>query len=183
MGDIYMSLDLELCQPSNAICQIGAVVGNIKTGEILAKLSVVVDPGEVISPYIEKLTGVTNERVAKEGVSLQCAYEQLQLCHREYGCEMNPLTWGGGDTETLRNQLGLDQESWLFGRRWIDVKTVFISYCIANDLDKRSGLSKSLGRLGMKFEGRKHDAMSDAMNTFYIFRKLLTHMRKSDGPK
>ena len=48
---------------------------------------------------------------------------------------------------------------------------------MAMDAKTQSGLAKSMVRLGLKFEGTKHNAMDDATNTFYIYRKLLEELK------
>jgi inhibitor of KinA sporulation pathway (predicted exonuclease) len=143
------------------------------------KIGMGLNTGEVIDPFITNLTGIKQEDV-DNGISLFTAYEQLKELHikherRNRGCV---LTWGIGDMRCLREALHLDEESFYFGRRFIDVKTVFISYQWANDLKHQAGLAKALTKLGLCFDGKKHDGMADAKNTFIIFRKLLEYFKK-----
>lgn len=179
--DILTFLDLEMNQPSNSIIQIGAVVANIKTGEILEELSVIINPKEVINPEIVKLTGITQDMV-NAGIPIDEAYVQLADLHKKYDSFINLVTWGGGDSVALVDQLYgseiLKTVPNPFGRRWIDAKTVYVSYCIANGLDFRGGLAKSMTKLGLKFEGTKHNAVFDARNTFYMYKKLLELIKK-----
>ena len=168
---------MEYNQPSGTIIQVGVVVGNLKTGEILEKYCKHVYTEEIIDPYIIKLTGI-NQIDVQNGISLQDVYDDLKVLHTKYNCFRNAITWGGGDSEDLRNGVELNDEMFLFGRRWIDAKTLFVSHCFANNLKHQSGLSKSMNRLGMRFEGRKHNAMDDALNTFKIYRKLVTLLEK-----
>jgi len=168
-----LSLDLELNQPSGSIIQIGAVVGNLASGKILEEYSAYINCGEILDPFIINLTGIKQENV-DNGISLFTAYEQLKELHKKYECFRNPTCWGSGDTTCLKKQLHItDDELFLFGRRWIDVKTVFISYRWANNLSHQAGLAKALTRLSMQFDGRKHDAKADSKNTFRIFCELL----------
>lgn len=167
-----ISLDMEFEQPCQTIIQIGVVVGNLKTGEILEEYCEHVKVDIQISEYIRKLTGI-KQRDIDNGKSLIEIYQDLIRLHDDYNCFRNPLTWGGGDSQDLRNSLNLDDEMFLFGRRWIDVKTVFISYMFSQGKGHRSGLAKSLLRLGMQFEGKKHRSVDDAKNTFLIYRELL----------
>lgn len=173
MKDInLMALDLELNKPSGSIIQIGAVVGNLKTGEILEEYLCHINVGEPIDPFITKLTGIRQEDVDR-GYSLKTSYQQLIEMHKRYDCFRNCLTWGGGDSIELRKQLNLDNERFLFGRRWLDAKTLFISYRFSKGLSHQAGLAKALVKMGMKFEGKKHQACDDALNTFRIYRNLL----------
>jgi len=119
------------------------------------------------------LTGITNDQ-NKGGVSLEEAYSQIEADVRELKPFMNPLTWGGGDSAELRQQLGgAYDDQYVFGRRWIDVKTVFIAQQMARGEPFLGGLRKSMNRVGCRFEGKAHDALVDAENTFKMFRYLL----------
>ena len=181
MKDInIISLDMEYEQPCQTIIQVGVVVGNLKTGEILEEYCEHVKVTLLLSEFIKKLTGI-KQRDIDNGISLIEIYEDLKKLHKKYDCFRNPLVWGGGDSQDLRNNLNLDDEIFLFGRRWIDVKTVFISYMFSKGESHRSGLAKSLLRLGMQFIGKKHNAKDDAKNTFLIYRELLNRFQKEEG--
>ena len=180
MKDInIISLDMEFEQPTEEIIQVGVVVGNLKSGEILEEYCEHINVGFKISEFISKLTGIKQKDI-DEGKSIYDIYEDLKGLHIKYECFRNSLCWGGGDSEALRNSLHLDNEMFLFGRRWIDVKTVFISYMWSLGESHRSGLAKSLLRMGMQFEGRKHRSVDDARNTFFIYRELLKKFKNEN---
>ena len=181
----FIALDLEFNQPSQKIIQIGAVVGDID-GNILEKLDILIDPNEVINPYIVDLCGITDEDIEQHGVSLEEGYDKVQQLHAKYQCIRNPIVWGGGDSASLRNELEKQGHSFsngygdtsnsppfCFGFRWIDVKTLYQVHRIRNKLPLQGGLAKSMTKMGMKFEGTKHNATDDALNTFRMFLKLL----------
>lgn len=180
--EYFLALDLELNQPSNKIIQVGAVVGNIKTGEVVDKLSCIVNPKETLgtcndgTTTITQLTGITQEMV-DNGMELQDAYLQLVNMSKKWDCFCNPITWGGGDSIELKEQLTGAQIngliSWPFGRRWIDAKTIYVTHRLANDLPPKGGLARACNSFGMPFQGRKHDAMDDAYNTFRIYYKMM----------
>ena len=173
MKDVnIISLDMEYEQPCQTIIQVGVIVGNLNSGEILEEYCEYVKVDIQLSEKISKLTGIKQGHI-DNGKSLIEIYQDLIRLHDDYNCFRNPLTWGGGDSQDLRNALKLDDEMFLFGRRWIDVKTVFISYMFSKGESHRSGLAKSLLRLGMQFDGKKHNAKDDAKNTFLIYRELL----------
>ena len=177
--EIFTSLDLEMNQPSGKIIQIGAVVGNITTGEILEKLCINVKIDEPVTEYITNLTGITQEDI-DNGVTLLEAYEKLKEMHLKHDSFINSLCWGGGDIVELFKQLNIeDPESTygVFGRRWIDVKTLFVSWRFANRKPIQGGLAKSMGKVGLSFEGRKHNAMDDALNTFRMYMAMLERFK------
>ena len=173
--EIFTSLDLEMNQPSGKIISIGAVVGNIKTGEILDRLHIFVNPRELISPYITELTKIKQSDVDSAG-TLEEGYNQLKEMHLKYQSYLTPITWGGGDTQELFMQLKEENpefQGWCFGRRWIDAKTLFISWRISNGQPLQGGLAKCMTKVGLKFFGQKHKSVDDAENTFKIYLKLL----------
>jgi len=172
------SLDLELNQPSGKIIQIGAVIGDTQTGEITQRLRVYVDPQEALSEFIIQLTGITEADIKEKGVTLKEAYLQLKDFHLRHSSFINPLTWGGGDSQEVFDQLtSEDRVDWPFGRRWVDAKTLYVSECIARGLPVQGGLSKVMTKYNMKFNGRKHDAQDDAENTFRLYHEMLVRIR------
>lgn len=170
-----LSLDLELNQPSGSIIQIGACVGDTETGKILESFCEEIKIEEQLSEFIINLTGIT-QAMMEEGEPLSSSYERLVDMSRRHECFINTLTWGGGDSEYLQKQIN-PALNWSFGRRWIDAKTVFISYQMANGQPFFGGLKKSIHRLGMKFEGEAHNALADARNTFFIYHELLGRIK------
>src|SRR5260370_816368 len=104
---IVLSLDLEMNQPSENIIQIGAVTGDILTGEITGRCTLLVKlpEGEVVSPFITNLTGIEQSDLDQFGMTLEEAYEQLKDFMKASGAFLNPITWGGGDSAFLRAQL------------------------------------------------------------------------------
>jgi inhibitor of KinA sporulation pathway (predicted exonuclease) len=175
-----LSLDMEYNQPSETIIQIGYVIGSMATGNILEKVRRYVKVEESINPFIVNLTGVTDKHIEEQGIPLTEIYEEMKTLHKKHNCFRNALTWGGGDSADLRNALGLDEERYLLGRRWIDAKTLYISMQFANNGKTQAGLAKALINLGYDFDGRKHDALDDAYNTFRAYRRLAALMKKAE---
>lgn len=176
---IFTCIDLEMNQPSGKIIQIGAVVGNIETKEIIETLSLFINPKEKLSDEIIKLTKIKQTDI-DGGVTLEQAYDCLKNIHLKHKSFINCITWGGGDTQELLKQIKLenpDFNDWCFGRRWIDVKTLFVSYRLANSLPIQGGLSKSMSKIGLMFNGHAHDARWDAQNTFFMYCKMLEKLR------
>ena len=172
-------LDLEMNQPSGKIVQIGAVIGDTQTGEIVDRIRIYVNPGEPIAEFITELCGITQQQIDTQGVSLETAYSQLKKFHKTANF-INPVSWGGGDSQEIYDQLSEDaRQSWCFGRRWIDAKTVFVSQMIAHqNRVESSGLATSMKRVGLQFVGRQHDAQDDAENTFKIYYHMLQLVRR-----
>lgn len=180
MKPLIIALDLEFNQPSQRIIQMGAVVGDLRTKAVLSRLSVYVNPQEPLNPEISRLCGIVPEALDVAG-TLADAHEQLRAWLAPFDDErqLNPLTWGGGDSMALREQIGLGDERWLFGRRWLDVKTVFTGVQHARGREAKGGLATSMKHLKLPFVGRAHDAADDAFNTFRMYCHLLDGMRGS----
>jgi inhibitor of KinA sporulation pathway (predicted exonuclease) len=177
--EIFTSLDLEMNQPSKKIIQIGACVGNIRTGQIFEKLSVIINPNEHVAPFITDLTKITQDDVNR-GVTLEEGYGKLKRMHENYGAFINAITWGGGDSQCLLEQLKAENphfEGWCFGRRWLDTKTLFVSWRFANGQPIQGGLARSMTKVGLKFEGQKHNARDDAVNTFKMYIAMLALLK------
>lgn len=178
MRPLVCSLDLEYNQPSKKIIQIGAVIGDLTTGEVVSRFSVFANPGEALNPAIIKLTGIQQSDVdaaddLADGYRLMLDWLQPFNARRT----LNPLTWGGGDSQDLRDQLGLPDNCWGFGRRWTDVKTVYIAWRASQQRPGDGGLARSLTKLGLVFQGRRHNALDDAENTFRVYVALLKQFR------
>lgn len=176
-----LALDLELNQAGiPKIIEIGVCVGETDTGEILHVESFMVNPQELLTRHILDLTGITQAEV-DAGTTLLEAYSKLQAVTQRYGVQTmgQTLTWGGPDTEELRNELRMDRESpeWILGRRWVDVKTIFQTWRRSQSKPIQGGLSKSMLKLGLKFDGKKHRAADDAKNTFRMYIALLKKFR------
>jgi len=181
----FCSIDLEMNQPSDKIIQIGAVIGNLKTGEILAKYSAFVDPEESIREDIIKLCAIDDELLREEGMDLFTAYEGLRDLCLEYQCSKMAIQWGQGDVRHLLLELKKngyqfntgfqDQEGepFIFGRRTFDAKQSMQEWRFKQGITLQGGLARSMTKLGLEFEGRKHTADADAYNTWVIYRKLL----------
>lgn len=193
MNNFFTSLDLELNQPSNKIIQIGACRFDLETGEVVDTFNRYVKIDEPLCRNesicdIPKLTGITDELLEEKGVDLISAYKDLAAWHRspvpgqETGGRMNAVTWGGGDSreifEELRDRFNYtDPQGYCFGRRWFDVKTLFQFFRMSQGETIQAGLGKACKRLGHNFEGRKHNALYDAINTAKIAHLLYEKMR------
>lgn len=168
----FLALDLEMEQPSNRIIMLGICIGNLSTGEILHRQDWLINTDEPISAFISSLTGITDAQRVARGVSLAQAFKELSELHKRFDCFINPITWGHGDTELLRQQVRPNLEDWPFGFRQIDVKTIWQFWRMSRGLPTQGGLAKSMTKIGLNFEGKKHNANDDAFNTFRVAHLL-----------
>lgn len=174
---LFLALDLEFNQPSGALIQVGAVLGDLDSGQVRARFCELVNPGEPLEPRIAKLCGIDAGALAA-AEPLESVFEAFETWLGQFGDarHLNPLTWGGSDAHTLCERAGKPTD--MFGRRWLDVKTMFTAYCMAQGGAGVGGLANAMKHVGLRFQGKKHNAADDAANTFLMFRRLLELMRR-----
>jgi inhibitor of KinA sporulation pathway (predicted exonuclease) len=170
----FLSLDLEMNQPSGKIIQVGVCIANQDTIDAPIKKMWHVDPEEEITDFITNLTGITNEDIKNHSVPHTVVAQELVDLIIQYKCFINPVTWGGGDSQILINEFndrGITFNA--FGRRWIDVKTihVFLEMCKGKTL--KGGLRSAMGARKMQFIGEAHRADVDAHNTLRFFFHMI----------
>jgi ATP-dependent DNA helicase DinG len=176
----YFALDLELNNKSDGsvpkVIQVGIAIGkpnDIKT------YSWYVNPQEPIVPFITELTGITEEVIATQSVPLSQVAEELGNLLTQEKPFVNPITWGGGDAAELLQEFrdgGIDFP--FFGRRILDVKTLFVYLEQVNGRSPSGGLRSAMGKYKCPFIGTPHRADEDAMNTLRFYFALVNRQRK-----
>lgn len=177
-------LDLEMNQPSGKIIEVGYVILDTDTGKLVDEpVSLIVDPHEELDPFIVKLTSITQEDV-DAGCELHTAYEHLVADMNKHQCCKRIVQWGNGDVAHLKLEMTKRKLHPGYDFDWNDIydqnfnaKIVYQSWAMTKGLSIRSGLAKSMTRMGLKFEGTKHRAVDDAYNTARIFMRLLAYFR------
>lgn len=174
-----LALDLELNKEDGQITdiiQVGAVIGNIFTGEIRERLSYFIKIEKPLDPFIIQLTGITDNDI-QMGTDIVEVYNDIERYMKQHECSRSILTWGKGDQEAFKKQAGKEYWKGKIGHRYTDVKTLFCEYALANNIPMKAGLAKACSIMKHEFIGRQHNAMWDAYNTFEIYRKLLNVMK------
>lgn len=174
-----VALDLEFNLPSRRIVQVGAVVGDLVSGDVVAEFSSLVQTFEKLSFRVKWLTGLSASNL-RQAKGLDEVYLDFTKWLKPWSkTRVQPaLTWGADDSEIFRVQVGIRSSEWDFGRRSIDAKAVYVTWRLAqNGVMPRMDLARSMKNLGLKFEGRPHDAKVDAKNTFRIFYALLAQFK------
>lgn len=178
----FTVLDLKLNKPSDKILQVGVVIGNIYTKNIVCANSLFVKTNEKISEYVTKVSGITQENV-KNGIDLLTIYNKISSLHSKHNSSSLILSWGRNNSEYLKSQLKKEypniniENNWKLGYRCIDVKTIYQFYQIINGKELQGGILKAVSELGLKFIGKKHDALWDSFNIFKIFVTLMEKMK------
>jgi inhibitor of KinA sporulation pathway (predicted exonuclease) len=178
----FFALDLELNRPNGdsppRIIQVGLAIANIADQENIKSVSWHLDPQEPIDPEITELTGITDEIIREKSVPHETVARQLGELLRLYNVFTNPIVWGGtprhSDSKELCTEFrerGIDFP--FFGRRIIDVKTIYVFHQIVKNKTKSGSLSSAMNSYGLKFIGKPHRADVDARNTLRFFFHLV----------
>ena len=182
----YLSIDLELNSKQDGttprIIQVGVSVASPVMPDDIKTFSWYLDPQEPITPFIQQLTGITDEIIKEKSVSHETVAQELGNIITENECFVNPIVWGGGeknDATELKDEFrerGIDFP--FFGRRVIDVKTLYVFNQMVQGKTPSGGLRKSMISYGLTFEGTSHRAEIDAENTLRFFFYFLNKQRK-----
>lgn len=179
----FLALDLELNQPSRRIIQVGICLGDsLQAEEEYLMRDWLVDPGEPLDPRITELTGISEDDIRARAVPLEQVARELGECIQAHGPFVNPVTWGGGDRETLQaafREAGIEFP--FLGRREVDVKTHHSFLCFAQGKNPAGGLGKTMAKYRLRFLGEAHRAHFDALNTLRLFFRLLERQRTLDA--
>lgn len=149
------------------IVQIGAVKVD-RSYYPLETFNVLVRPrlNPVLSPYLEKLTGITNEALAARGVDFAEAYEAFV----RFSAGL-PIASFGRDDRVLINNLRLysarglsPMPPFLDLRGWLTQNGIDVSRMHACDVAPAAGAP---------FEGQTHDGLCDALGVAAGVRALI----------
>jgi inhibitor of KinA sporulation pathway (predicted exonuclease) len=183
----YFSLDLELNNLNNGttpkIIQVGVSIGSPVRPDDIKTFSWYLDPEEEITLFITKLTGIDNQLIKEKAVPHQIVAEELGALININKCFVNPIVWGGGgegnDATELKDEFRERNIDFpFFGRRVVDVKTLYVFNQMVQGKSPSGGLRKSMISYGLTFEGQSHRAEIDALNTLRFFFYFLEKQRK-----
>jgi inhibitor of KinA sporulation pathway (predicted exonuclease) len=207
MNKRFISLDLELEQPNTkpqtrdskvkeaTIIQVGLTVFELNFNgdiNILENVEMNINYKYKISHFIKKLTNIKDEDCNNSPFTINDAREKMRELKEKYQTEDAIIEWGSGDTKALFKGVKVRDYGFSFP---IDVKKLYQNFAIVNDMKPRSGLSKSMAKMGvikkdnfqflhLRYEERllsSHNALCDAYNTARIYNKLLSHFNLNKG--
>jgi len=171
----FISLDLELNQPSNRIIQVGVAIGNAqqKSEEYVVK-KWYLNPNEPIDKFITELTGITNGNISSYSVSHTTVARELTELIKEYNPWLQPVVWGYDDAGQLRREFERNNVEFKhFGGRWLDVKTVYNFLQFSQNESPNGNLQQAMSVQGSWFDGDTHRADVDARNTLKFWFDLM----------
>jgi len=178
----YLALDLELnnapdgSTPTPKIIQVGIAIGSwdhFEGNQIITR-KWYFDPQEPIYPFITELTGITDDDIKENAVTHEVFAEEFAEFVKPYKPWVNPITWGGGDTVELKDEMNSNGVHFpFFGHRWIDVKTWYTLHMLAKSKRPSGGLKSAMAEYKLQFQGTPHRADDDALNTLRLFFTIL----------
>jgi inhibitor of KinA sporulation pathway (predicted exonuclease) len=183
----FISIDLELNNKQDGttpkIIQVGVSIGSPVRPDDIKTFSWYLDPEEEITPFITKLTGIDNQLIKEKSVDHKTVAEELGALININKCFVNPIVWGGGgegnDATELKDEFRERNIDFpFFGRRVVDVKTLYVFNQMVQGKSPSGGLRKSMLSYGLTFEGQSHRAEIDALNTLRFFFYFLEKQRK-----
>jgi len=151
------------------IIEIGIVEVNLHTFEIDKKRSIYVKPLQAsITKFCYDLTGISQELIDTQGISLSRAFDTLKL---EYNSE-NRLWFSFGDYDKNMLMQESRKKSLIYPmyKRHLNIKTLT---SVFESFPKEESLKGTLEKLNMKFIGKPHSGADDAYNTARILIYLL----------
>jgi inhibitor of KinA sporulation pathway (predicted exonuclease) len=150
------------------VVQIGAVKLDAQSLGIVGEFDALVRPrlNPVLSPYLERLTGIFNRHLAERGVDFVDAYRDF-ISFADGAC---CVAFG-------RDDLVLEENLRLYGIGDAPVMapyTNIVPWLYENGIDPRGCNACDVGPLtGVAFEGHKHNALDDARSVAAGIRALV----------
>ena len=171
-----ISVDLEMCQPSNKIIQIGAVCFEPDSGKQVGIFNILINPGEEISPFITELTGISNDHILNSSNIVEAA-SMFTKFKEDHAINSIGVVWGSALSNDIRQIYEESATVRPFSLRVIDVKAVYQMLANTSNAEMRAkvGLGKALKNVGLDWDdkyGPPHNALADAYNTYRIYMRL-----------
>ncbi len=149
------------------VVQIGAVKLDADSFAPLAELDVLVRPrvNFPLTPYFEKLTGISSEQVARQGTDFAAAFARFL----EFAGD-GPIAAFGRDDKVLEENVRL------YGMAGAPALPVFYDlrgWFAVQGVDPRGMHSCDIGpAVGLAFQGRTHNALDDARSIAGAMAKM-----------
>ncbi len=161
------------------IIEIGISVFNTDSMEIESTESILIRPNHsMVSPFCTKLTTITQELLAKDGVDYIEAITRLEEVYKTK--QRIWASFGDYDRKMFERMTKLHKTYYPFGPRHINVKTL-----IALSLGevRELGMDNVLEKLGIPLEGVHHRGGDDSKNIAKILGEMMKGLRNSFSRK
>ena len=151
------------------IIEIGFCLYDTISKEITDKTSIIIKPDITkITEFCTSLTGITQEQVDTQGISLKDA---CQILITQWKSHNRMIACYGNDVSFINDEC---QKKRIITPFWNDKGfDVQILFKLKTGKRKKTGLSSGLEYFNFSFEGVKHSGADDAYNTAILLRELL----------
>lgn len=142
------------------IIEIGLCVLDVSSGKRETREGILVKPTQSeISPFCTKLTTITPEMVAQEGIDLQ---EACKLLKKTYASQQRAWgSWGDYDRRQFERNCKRRKIGYPFGTTHINFKNLF---ALKHRLERESGMDMAMDLMDWELEGTHHRGIDDAWN-------------------
>jgi inhibitor of KinA sporulation pathway (predicted exonuclease) len=159
------------------IIEIGVCKLILSTGQIENQQSFYIQP-EVseVSDYCTQLTGITKEKLDKEGITLQKALKKINA---KYSAKYRTYAgYGEFDREIIEAECKAKAIENPFRNEYLNIKTLF---SLTHLQEQSKGLVKELELVGIPFEGNNHSGADDAYNAAKLLYTILIKKEINNG--
>lgn len=174
-------LDLEGTQFSHEVTEIGAYKVFINDDFTVKKISrpfrCYVKAKGPVGPLVSQMTSITDELLKKEGIPFRMAQQALRkFVGREwFNCLF--ITYGNQDVSMMLNSLKCNPDAFVedvktFRNRNLDF-CAFLADYIRDQKGNVLSLSHACEALQSSFEGKAHDALTDAKNLISLYSSFI----------
>jgi len=151
------------------VIEFGITTIDLDSRSIVRTISIPVKPGmSSVSEFCTKLTGWTQAKLERQGVSFAAALQRLSEKHGALNRLL--VTDSNGDMELIETEcrrLGLESP---FGQERQNVATLF---ALLTRQKRNLSLKEMLAHFGLDFIGTPHRAGDDSYNIARLFLRLL----------
>jgi inhibitor of KinA sporulation pathway (predicted exonuclease) len=153
---------------TSEIIEIGVCVLDVQTGDIRNPKGLIIKPRKSkISLFCEQLTSISQEMV-DAGMSFERAIKLLQL---EYGVSRRIMAaYGNYDQNMLKKECERRDVKPTFGPTYLNISAMA---ALKLKVNKRLGLEEALAGFGLKFEGRPHRGVDDAVMAAKVLWEII----------
>ena len=174
-------LDLEGTQTSHEIIEIGAYKATIRPNGTIKKIfppyRAYVKAKHPIGFYVTKLTGITEAKIRNEGIPFRTMlHELVQYVGKDFESVLF-LVYGNQDASMFiassDNNLDADEElACNISHKVFDFGAFFSNF-VRSEADNMLSLEKACEVYGISFQGKAHDALTDAYNLMLLYQAML----------
>ncbi len=175
-------LDLEGTQFSHEMIAFGAIKVTLKKDGTITRqykgIKRYVRPKNTIGNFVVKLTGITKEKLAAEGIGYDEAIKAIKNYCGPHFSKMAFVTFGTHDLRILMQSLHYSPEAEEaavkhMAKYHVDMSAVLGQF-IRDDKNNPLSLTNYLKVFGQSFEGQAHDPLDDAANLIKVYKSCFT---------